>query len=89
MNEQYTKSAELLAANPEVKEVMNEIKAGDDIRQAKKMDTVMDNLVNIAATDSDNVMAAWISDLDASALTQSDGFTSEEGIPRLIRFVSR
>ena len=77
--EQYTKSAELLAANPEVKEVMNEIKAGDDIRQAKKMDTVMDNLVNIAATDSDNVMAAWISDLDASALTQSDGFTSEEG----------
>lgn len=77
--EQYTKSAELLAANPEIKEVMNEIKAGDDIRQAKKMDTVMNNLVNIAATDSDNVMAAWISDLDASALTQSDGFTSEEG----------
>ncbi len=77
--EQYTKSAELLAANPEIKDVMAETKAGDDIRQAKKMDTVMDNLVNIAATDSENVMAAWISDLDASALTQSDGFTSEEG----------
>ncbi len=77
--EQYTKSVKQLAQNPEIKEVMNEIKPGDDIRQAKKMDTVMKNLVNIANTDAENVMAAWISDLDASALTQSDGFTSEEG----------
>lgn len=77
--EQYTKSVEQLAQNPEIKEVMNEIKPGDDIRQAKKMDTVMKNLVNIANTDTENVMATWISDLDASALTQSDGFTSEEG----------
>ena len=77
--EQYTKSVKQLAQNPEIKEVMNDIKPGDDIRQAKKMDTVMKNLVNIANTDAENVMAAWISDLDASALTQSDGFTSEEG----------
>ena len=77
--EQYTKNAEQLAANPEIKDVMTEIKAGDDIQKAQKMETVMNNLVNIAATDTDNVMAVWISDLDASALTQSDGFTSEEG----------
>lgn len=42
------------------------------------MDTVMENLVHIANTDTENVMAAWISDLDASILTQSDGFTSGE-----------
>ena len=77
--EQYTKSVKQLAQNPEIKEVMNDIKPGDDIRQAKKMDTVMKNLVNIANTDAENVMAAWISDLDASALTQSDGFTSVDG----------
>ncbi len=77
--EQYTKSVEQLAANPEIKHVMAQTKAGDDIRQAEKMKTVMDNLVNIANTDTKNVMAVWISDLDASVLTQSDGFTSEEG----------
>lgn len=77
--EQYTKSTKQLAANPEIKQVMAETQAGDDIRQAEKMDTVMENLVNIASTDTDNLMAVWISDLDASVLTQSDGFTSEEG----------
>lgn len=77
--EQYTKSVEQLAANPEIKYVMMNTKSGDDIRETKKMDTVMENLINISNTDSENVMAVWISDLDASVLTQSDGFTSEEG----------
>lgn len=77
--EQYTKSVEQLAANPEIKYVMMNTKSGDDIRETKKMDTVMENLINISNTDSENVMAVWISDLDTSVLTQSDGFTSEEG----------
>lgn len=77
--EQYTKSVEQLSVNPEIKSVMAQTKSGDDIRQADKMDTVMDNLVHIADTDTENVIAAWISDLDAGVLTQSDGFTSEEG----------
>lgn len=77
--EQYTKCAEQLAANPEIKSVMMQTKPGDDIHQIEKMDTVMENLVNIAATDTENVMAVWMSDLDASILAQSDGFTSEEG----------
>ncbi len=77
--EQYTKSVEQLAVNPEIKDVMRKTKAGDDIRQTEKMDTVMENLIQIAGTDSENVMAVWISDLDASVLTQSDGYTSEEG----------
>lgn len=77
--EQYTKSTEQLSVNPEIKNVMQEITAGDDILQAEKMDTVMDNLIKIANTDKENVMAVWISDLDASALAQSDGFVSEEG----------
>ncbi len=77
--EQYTRSAGQLAVNPEIKQVMLETQAGDDIRQAEKMDTVMDNLVHIAETDSENLMAVWISDLDASALIQSDGYVSGEG----------
>lgn len=77
--QQYTKSVEQLAANPEIKYVMTQTKPGDDIHQTEKMDTVMTNLINIADTDTENVMAAWMSDLDASILAQSDGFTSEEG----------
>ena len=77
--EQYTKSVEQLSVNPDIKSVMLETKAGDDLWQAERMDAVMENLVNIAGTDTQNVMAVWLSDLDASALAQSDGFTSEEG----------
>lgn len=77
--EQYTKSTEQLSVNPEIKSVMLQTKPGDNILQAEKMDTVMDNLIKIANTDKGNVMAVWISDLDASALAQSDGFVSEEG----------
>lgn len=76
--EQYTKNAKQLAVNPEIKHVMQEIKAGDDISKAEKMDDVMENLVQIASTDTENVMAVWMADLDASALKQSDGFTSDE-----------
>ncbi|MCI8495792.1 MAG: HAMP domain-containing protein [Lachnospiraceae bacterium] len=76
--EQYIKCTEQLAQNPEIKQVMNEIKPGDDISKAEKMETVLENLIHIANTDTENVMATWISDLDASALIQSDGFVSDE-----------
>lgn len=77
--EQYTKSVEQLSVNPDIRDIMIETKAGDDIEQAGKMEGVMEYLINIAGTDTENVMAVWISDLDASALAQSDGFISEEG----------
>ncbi len=77
--EQYTRGVENLSVNPEIIHVLAETKAGDDIREAEKMDTVMENLVKIASLDPSNIMAVWISDLDASVLTQSDGFTSGEG----------
>lgn len=77
--EQYTRSAEQLAVNPEVKDVMLQTGAGDDILKADNMDTVRTYLLNIANTDVENTLSVWISDLDASVLTQSDGFTSGEG----------
>ena len=77
--DQYTRGVEQLAVNPDIKHIMNEIKPGDDILKAEKMDTVMDYLIRIANTDTENVMAVWLSDLDASALAQSDGYVSDEG----------
>ena len=70
--EQYIKGVEQLAVNPEIKDVMLQTEADDDILQADNMDTVRANLISIANTDPENTMAVWISDLDASVLTQSD-----------------
>ena len=77
--EQYTRSVEQLAVNPEIKSIMMEAESFDAFWQAEKMDTAMENLVGIANTDTENVMAVWLSDLDTSTLVQSDGFKSEEG----------
>ncbi len=77
--QQYTKNVEQLAVNPEIQFVMEHTAPGDNIAQTAKIDTVIDNLAKIAATDSENVLAVWISDLDASSFIQSDGLTSEEG----------
>jgi len=62
--EQYTKSAEQLAVNPEIRQVMIQTKPGDDIWQSEKMDTVMYKLTGIGGTDSENVLAICISGLD-------------------------
>ena len=75
----YIKSAQQLAVNPDIRFVLSETKPGDDISQTEKMDMVREFLGNIVDTDPENFMTSWIADLDASVLTQSDNFTSEEG----------
>lgn len=77
--EGYISEVEDISVNPEIIHVMTETKAGDDILKAEKMDTVRENLMSIANTDTENVLSVWIADIDASVLTQSDGFTSGEG----------
>ncbi len=74
----YIGIAEQMAVNPEIKYVLSETKQGDDILKTDKMDTVYQNMANITATDPENIMTTWIADVDASVLTQSDGFTSGE-----------
>lgn len=74
--DQYSRIVEQLAVNPEVREVMREAGAGSDITSGQHFPTVLDNMVNIAGTDSENILAVWIADIDANVVTQSDGFTS-------------
>ncbi|MCM1044187.1 MAG: methyl-accepting chemotaxis protein [Candidatus Gastranaerophilales bacterium] len=73
----YVRVVEQMAVNPEVREVLEQTGPGGDILQADKMDTVYENMQNVALMDSDNIMAVWIADRDASVLTQSDGYTSD------------
>jgi methyl-accepting chemotaxis protein len=74
--EQYAHGSAQLAVNPEIKQLMLETKPGDNILEAENMETVRQNLLNVQKTDAENIMAAWIADLDTSVLTQSDGYTS-------------
>ena len=77
--EKYEKETQTLALNPQIQSVLSETKAGDNILSAKAMGDVEKYLVDAAGTDSENVMAVWIADLDASVITQSDGYTSPDG----------
>lgn len=77
--QQYIRTAKQLAVNPEIRSVLQETTGDGEMRNAQKIETVLENLTEITDTDSENVMATWLSDLDTSALIQSDGFVSEEG----------
>ena len=76
---QYVKSVETFAENPEVELLMEDTKAGDAIEEKEQMDTVRENMLRITNSDSENLLSVWLADLDASVLTQSDGFTTEAG----------
>lgn len=77
--EKYERVTQTLALNPQIQSVLSETKAGDNILSVKAMGDVEKYLVDAAGADSENVMAVWIADLDASVITQSDGYTSPDG----------
>lgn len=77
--DQYIKMSQQMAVNPEIVALLEETVAGDDITQKPNYQTVYEDMVNIAGVDADNIMSAWVADMDASILTQSDGFTSGDG----------
>lgn len=71
----YTTTAEQMALNPDIREILTETKSGDSIKEATLYQDVFKELQSHQATDS--VLAAWIGDIDANVLTQSDGYTSD------------
>ncbi len=75
----YCKMTQQLAVNPQVRDLMNEAGAGDDILKMKGFPTVYENMVNSQAIDAENILAVWIADIDANVVTQSDDFTSGDG----------
>lgn len=73
----YTTTAEQMALNPDIREILTETKSGDSIKEATLYQDVFKELQSHQATDSENILAAWIGDIDANVLTQSDGYTSD------------
>lgn len=82
VGEFFTKYIEIvkqMAAQNEIQKLMENTTGTKNIIQVEGYRDVKKTLDNIAATDTDNVLASWVGDFDTSRLTQSDGFTSEEG----------
>lgn len=70
--------AEQLALDPEIVSLLKETGSGDNILKTEGFDGVFDTMYATAQADSENIIAAWIGDVDANCVTQSDGFTSGE-----------
>ncbi|WP_206460814.1 methyl-accepting chemotaxis protein [Anaerovorax sp. IOR16] len=73
---QYIKITESLAADPDMEMYFKEVKAGMHFDDANGAKNVEKSLSQIAALDSENVIASWIADFDSSQLIVSDGYTS-------------
>lgn len=76
--EKYTTMVQQMALNPDMQDILTETKAGDSILAAQNYQEVYKQLQAEVDTDSENVLAAWLGDIDANVLTQSDGYTSDQ-----------
>ena len=75
----YMKVSEQMAVNPEIQMLLMNTGSGESLIEQEGYPTVFQNMLNIAGTDKENIMAAWIADIDADMVTQSDKFTSGDG----------
>lgn len=75
----YTSMTEQLAVNPQVREVLKDTGVGESIIENKGYPTVFENIKNMQQTDSENILAVWFGDVEASQCTQSDEFTTPKG----------
>ncbi len=75
----YSSMTEQLAVNPQVRALLKETGTGESLIEKEGYPTVFENLKNMAGTDSDNILAVWFGDVEASQCTQSDEFTTPEG----------
>lgn len=74
----YTTIVDQMALNPDIQNILTETKKGDAIQEAALYKNVFGELQADQAYDSENILAAWIGDIDANVLTQSDGYTSDD-----------
>ena len=72
-------TAKQVAVNQDIRELLKEAKAGDNILEAEGYDKAFNVMYSIQQTDPKNIMAVWVADVDANVVTQSDKFTSGEG----------
>lgn len=84
ISEYFTKYMEVtnqLAANEGLREMLAEVKSGDDITKSAYFDMVRATMTNASNTDPDNILVSWIADVDSSRCVEDadSGYVSELG----------
>ncbi|MBU5478868.1 HAMP domain-containing protein [Eubacterium sp. MSJ-13] len=74
----YTTIVEQMALNPDIQSILTDTKKGDYIKDNSMYNDVFSELKKITDSDSDNIQASWIGDIDNNSLTQSDGYISDD-----------
>ena len=74
----YTTIVEQMALNPDIQSILDSTAAGDSIKENSLYDDVFEELKKVTDTDSENIQASWIGDIDNNSLTQSDGYISDD-----------
>lgn len=77
--QQHLKSVSHLAVNPQVLSTVTSADSTHPITETDTYATTFEYMLNMQQEDSENVMAVWISSIEANVLTQSDGYTSDSG----------
>ncbi|MEY8354537.1 methyl-accepting chemotaxis protein [Lachnospiraceae bacterium 54-53] len=75
----YLAEMKSAAASQQVGEFLENAEGRVNLPDCEGYPEIKATLDNLQATDKENILAAWIADLDVSQVTQSDNFTSEEG----------
>lgn len=70
-----------LAANNELKTVLEETKAGDDLTMAENYSSVLKTMTNTYNLDKENILVCWIADVDSSRCVEDEnsGYVSPMG----------
>lgn len=74
----YTEMVENMAVSPQIQQLLEETTKGETILEEDLYPTVFTYMEQLAKSESDNVIATWVADIDANVVTQSDSYTSGE-----------
>ncbi len=77
----YMEVSKQMAANQDVLELLHEVEPGDKIAEAEHFEAVLTMLTNTYYTDNENILDAWVADIDSSQFFEDSvsGFISELG----------
>lgn len=73
----YLEDASQLSASPEIQSLFDQVTPGVGITSTANFPEIKQHLINVAASDPQNIQVAWIADVDSSQFTQSDGVVSD------------
>ncbi len=74
--ETYQETALQMSANTQFEALFLNTIPGVDITTVSGFPEAKNTMINVQKSNADNILAAWVADVDASKLAQSDGYLS-------------